>query len=403
MKKILCSILVLSLGFAPFKVSATELVPIHGTGIKQCQILLARIVDGKKSDALAKRISSSIKPKDLKENLLNAISHGGRDSIKGADIYVTGVAIRDHKKVEEEYKNILSEKEFSDLNLNIKVISVPKGLHEKLVNITLKDIWEKMIYFLPSYARDYQRPTYGEMLSGLGLTALVEVPTVLALFKTLPPLDAAVTSIMHATLLAAFTIYQRSIANWMMRSQGQFETFSKNLFIGGTFVTNYYVFGNLTPALNYVSSNSYQDIVNAFGAAFAGFVVSQGLTNVIQTEFYSKFIQGIRGKWVELQKNQKNNDLAREAGNWVMFLPQMANAYVLSQASLGRDPILTMGPVEFNYWQVVLLGFWTAAYGVYKKPEILNPVLPKYEMFHNWLLSLKTKFKKEVEKENLLD
>lgn len=351
----------------------------------------------------------------LLRSSIREIREKGQVSLfENATIYITGVNMGHAQSRLEEYKQILEE-EGIDSNLpHYKLLTIPElqtenfnKLNEELAKIrdtisqvdpkvllnVLNDFskysWERIKYFAPSIERDYQKPTKGEVSTGLTTNALIEMASIKWLVENNNPFDAALTLVGHVGFLSFLTIYQRSTQNWLERSQSNIEGFTKQSLIGLAFIANYNIFQNASAISNFYTEFGLSGLLQQLPSEIATFAATQGLTFTLQTLFYYiSMTKGIR-KWVTLQQGEERTLKARAYSN-IIALPFLAlDALFLAQAASPHSPViesLSYGVLQLNQGHLLLSGLILASsILVAIKPTILNPAIDIIDWFIQYL------------------
>jgi hypothetical protein len=351
--------------------------------ISSCQTMLVPKDQGS-NQAVAIPFSTSNDPKVFATQLREAIDTFGAERLRGGTFYVLGVTMNEEASTKHLYEELLAQAGLSEAS--IKVMSVPNGLLEKKSKNLAAKALEQVRYFFPSRTRDYETPQIAEVTGGWTSTALTEVPNVLFLYSALPFLDANLTVTSHTLVLAAYTIYTKSMLNWLLRSGSKnakvnaVEIFMKQMLLSLPFVVNYNVFGQFSKILAFYAANGWAATVAAFPMEAGSFVSTQGLSLALQTLFYSTVITNGFGGWVASQPGVDNSRIARAVRPLLQTPLLMADSVLLAMAASGTGgALLELGPFGVNSGQVGLALMTTAGYLVFKKfPNVLAPTLQLY-------------------------
>jgi hypothetical protein len=367
--------------------------------ILECETYLVPAGQGEDSVGIPFNVKS---PQEFRDQTKIAISEFGIERFRGGTFYVLGIAMKDRKRIVQEYSEILNELGLSKLDTRVEVLTVPSNkIQKKSVNLA-RDLAERLIYALPSRIRDYQRPLISEVISGAVNTTVIEIPNVLYLYHSLPPLDAGVTITNHAIYLGALTIYTKSMLNWLLRSSTSQETsqrlevFIKQLLVSLPFVLNYNVFGRTGEILKFYASHGFEQTLAAFPSEMANFASTQGLTLVLQTVFYSEVITKGFGNWLNTQVGVENALTARAVKPWLTAPLLMLDSVVLTTAASGlSEPLFKAGPLEINSGHAGLLLMTMVGAALFQKfPQALNPTIQWYQRLQS-SNSFKRWFKKK--------
>ncbi len=376
--------------------------------ITTCQVLL---VDRQQVDDSVGIPFSTNDVEDFSNQLQLAIQTHGAERFRGGTFYVLGIQMQDGSKVADAYQEVLIQTGLNLVGAQIKVLSVPAGLLEKESVNLAQDVLERMKYFWPSITRDYQKPQMAEVHAGWASTALLEIPTVIFLYSTLPTTDATLTALAHAVTLGAYAIYCKTMLNWLLRpstknaAYANLELFFKQMLVSAPFMVNYNIFGHFTEISNYYATNGWLATMNAFPGELASFGTTQGLTLLLQTIFYSQVISKGFGSWVNRQVGDENSRVARAARPWLQTPVLVLDAVVFAMASSNwGQPIFTLGPAEFNIGHASLLALTaTSAFMLTRFPNLLNFGIPVYQSLERifgrakqWLFEPSRTFKSKL-------
>lgn len=352
--------------------------------IRQCQTLL--IESGQADDSVGIPFSTN-NPEEFRAQVAEAVAKYGLERFRSGTFFVLGVQMRDEAATLARFNEVLEASGLNEVGAEVKVLSVPSNLiREESVSLA-RDILERVRYFWPSITRDAQAPQMAEIHAGWMSTAVLEVPTVIFLYSSLPALDANMTAISHAVILGAYTIYSKSMLNWLLRpgfdkpSLANIELFFKQMALSAPFVANYNIFGKFSEITQYYVLNGWAKTMQAFPHELAAFATTQGLTVVLQTIFYSQVITKGFGGWVNNQVGEDNSRVARASRPWLQAPILMADAVVLAMASSSwGEPLLTIGPMELNWGHAGLIAMTASASFIFNKfPDALNKTIPVYK------------------------
>jgi hypothetical protein len=352
--------------------------------IRSCKTLF--VTPDQKDDSVG--IPFSVRNLDqFRAELKTTLAQFGREKFRDGTFYILGVKMQDQAQSEQNYRNVLREFALDEVNAHVTVLSVPSQFIEKeSVNLATHAL-QRLRYFFPSLARDYQKPQRAEVGSGWAVNALIEVPNIFVLFVALPPLDATLTVATHAALLGAYSIYAQSMLNWLRRpgsgseKMNHIELFLKQMALGVPFVMNYSVFGRFSEILNFYMVHGWQQTLHAFPYELTNFASTQGLTLALQTVFYSQVITNGYGGWVGRQTGDENSRVARAVRPWLQVPVLAAGAITLAAASSNwTDPILAIGPMTINAGHFGLVGLTAAGIFYFKKfPKVMDHTIPIYQ------------------------
>lgn len=319
-----------------------------------------------------------------------AIAEKGREILLGSDIYLTGVEMGSQKEIREQFALVLKELGFGKEDFNIHVLSIPKRLVEKSARSLARAALQNLIYWFPSFERDYQSPRLSEISVAITANVAIEIPNVIYLFQALPSMDAKAVVTTHAITLVAYSIYTKALANWLSRS-GNVATFLKQIATSLPFVANYAVFGNLSKIVEFFQANGWEATAGAFPEALANFAATQGLSVLLQTIFYTVVVvKGVIG-WQQTREGTQDALDARVASQWVRAPILAVDAIALAMAAgTGSSPLYSfdiplLGEMVINSGHALLAGITAAGSALIFWPQMLNPVLPGYRWFRSTL------------------
>ncbi len=329
---------------------------------------------------------------EFEAQIREALGKYGPERFRNGTFYVLGKKMSDELEQQATYTAALDRLGLSALGSSVKVLSVPDGFIEKESRQLARDILQRMRYFFFSKKRDYQTPQVAEVSSGWTTTAILEVPSVIFLYGTLPVLDANLTVASHAITLGAYNIYVKSMMNWLLRPGGpngrpdEAELFLKQILLSAPFVVNYNVFGRFSEILNFYAANGWAATAGAFPAELSSFATTQGLTLLLQTIFYSQVVTKGFGAWANNQTGEENSRLARAAAPWLKAPILMLDGMVLAMASSNwGEPLLTLGPAELNWGHVSLMALTATGAAFFAKfPRGLDRTLPAFAKAEAW-------------------
>lgn len=291
----------------------------------------------------------------------------GSDFLKGSVVYVAGVDLREEKNQTRRHQEVIDKLNLSD-KIRLKVISLPKEELQGLSVKTLQVLWARTVNWFPSLKKDYEIPRFDEVLAGLTTAALIEVGNVYYLWKTLPPTDAYLTLLGHASLLTVYAVYSKMFGNWLLRpGSSQLAFFLKQVAMAMPYVVNYNIFGNFTPLMEYLRTHTAHEAVQAFPAQLLQFASSQSMTLLLQVVFYSVVINSTIINWMNSQPGVERSNEARVWSKVVQTPVLMLNAVAMSMAAgAGASTLLSMGSFDINSGHAFLLLLSGFGYVVYR-------------------------------------
>lgn len=379
-------VLVLALALPPFAQAETTPNSISiRDHLTSCQALL---VSSKQTDDVGLPFSTS-NIEDFKRELETQVSELGSEKFRDGTFFILGVAQHKAKATQAAYDAVLRELQLDKVGAQARVMHVPSRLiAEESVSLA-RHVIQRLEYFFPKLKLDYQKPLMSEFSAGAVTTAMVEVPTVIFLFSTLPTVDATLTVTAHAITLTAMSLYTKSMTNWLLRkgsangAVNNSELFVKQLLLSAPFVINFNVFGHFSDIVRYYSTHGWAQMAAAFPTEVSSFATTQGITLVLQTIFYSQVITQGFGNWMNRITNPDDVVQARSLRQWLQSPVLMLNAVVLAAASSNwGEPILTLGPAEVNWGHAALLALIAGGSGFFKYfPRAFDRILPAYKSF----------------------
>jgi hypothetical protein len=360
--------------------SDDELVPFRSR-IREAGLYLLHRDARTGDDSLGRRLSPSYEAGAVGD----ALSRHGAEALRGQSLYVTGVAMGSEKAVRERVAAALSGLGLGERDARVQVLSIPRSWDAG----AWRALRDRVVYFFPSRTRDFQHPLRDEMIAGAVTTAILEAPNAAYLLTQLPSPDGAIVLGIHAAVLAPYTILQRSMGNWIMRSKGA-ESFAKNGLASMPFILNYNVFGHFSAITAFAASAGVSGVLSAVPAQALQFGVTQGLTTALQTAFYSYVVmQGFRG-WAASQKTPENAVAAR---SWVsaLLLPWLwIDSVLLTQASTASTVLAKWGPFTLTGGHVALAALLLAGKALVSRPKLLDATLPWYRRLRAALSRLRS-------------
>jgi hypothetical protein len=344
-----------------------ELLPFRAR-IREAGLYLLHRDAATRDDSLGRRLSPSLASEDVR----SALKARGADALRGEILYATGVEMGSEKAAAERLRGLLAELGLG-ADVRVRILSVPRAWSAGFGR-ALRD---RIVYFLPSRTRDFQAPLRDEVIAGSLTTLILETPNAAYLLSTLPHRDALVVLGVHTAVLAVYTVFQRTMGNWITRSTGA-ESFAKNGLAALPFILNYNVFGHLTAIQEFGATAGAGAVLRALPGQGLQFLVTQGLTVALQTEFYARVVmQGFRG-WAGSQKLPGDAVAARSWVN-VILLPWLwVDSIFLTQASTASTVVLRIGPFLLTGGHLALAGLLAAGTLFVSRPQLLDRSLAWY-------------------------
>lgn len=331
------------------------------------------------NDSVGVRLSSN-RLEDFEVHIAEAVRDRGRDALKGSHLFVTGVAMQDEIATRSAFEAVLEKSGFQPNDIRVRVMSVPTANVKKISKKAFRHIYERLSYFFPSMARDYQTPLRDEVISGLVSAAMVEVINVVYLYKALPTMDAHLTVALHATLLVLYSVYKKFMCNWLLRpGSNHVESFLKQISLSFPFVANYNIFGNFSQIVAFYQEHGWEAVAARFPAEVANFATTQGMTLFLQTLFYNFVISsGVRG-WENRQVGAARSLSARTVSNWITVPILAVDAVFLAMAASNTQSLVQWGPLDINAGHAGLALMTVLGSALWVWPKALDPVLDWYE------------------------
>ncbi len=326
---------------------------------------------------------------EFSASLHSILETRGPQALRNSKIYMLGIEMGQEKLFQQKYQTLLKQEPFQNLNIKLIILSVPPQKIFEMSQNLAGNIIKKMKYFLPSFARDYQTPTWGEVTSGMNTNITIEFFTVSYLFSELPVLDASLASIAHAALVGSMVIYQKSLYNWINRpGTSNKEIFLKQTLLSMPFILNFNVFGNFSKITNHIQQFGFDSALTQLPHEIATFASTQGFTLFLQTAFYYTLMsKGLRN-WANNQTGSENARIARTMVNY-NALPFLAfDAVFLAMASTNNHPLYNFGYFNLNAGHLALAGLTLLSSAFWAYPQLLDPTIRWYRSYEN----LKSKY-----------
>ncbi len=350
---------------------AQDLQVLRGENAKSCAVFFSN--ESQKHPSMGKKLLESNSAADF-EKLLQTHPELQKELAQPGHIVVSAVSYEKAIETEKEFQQVLKRNELES-HIHLHVFPVPEKKIRKSVLGLLQTAKERLRYFLPSKKLDYESPLKQEVVSGLISSAMIEVPTMVYLFKTLPLMDASLTVSTHLAILTAYAVFNKAMVNWLLRSISSTELFLKQMSLSIPFILNYNIFGQMSPLTHYLKTNSWHKAAEDFPQWGLSFLSSQSVTVLLQTLFYSIVItQGIK-RWPQIQTEPHQYEKARSLSNYLATPILAMDAVFLAMASGASSSLLQMGPLVVNQGHLALIGATALGSVFWWKPEILNPTL----------------------------
>lgn len=312
-------------------------------------------------DSNGRLVAASLGGEDLSGALSKLRTEGGPSALTGRRLFVTGVERGSEREARERVQALASAAGLGLDKGSVRVLSVPRPWSKGRVRALV----DRLVYFFPSFTRDFQRPLRGEIVSDVVTTSILEVPNAVYLLAALPQPDAGLVLGTHAALLSVYTLFQRSTVNWLLRA-GKAELYAKQVLLSLPFVLNYNILGHFSALTGAHRTLGTEGLLALLPGALAGFAVTQGLTLLLQTAFYSIVVTGGFRAWAARQNTPENAGAAR---SWVAYLllPWLwLDSIFLTEAGTTATVLfhagpfmLTLGHLHLAAWTA--LGAWAAS------------------------------------------
>lgn len=287
----------------------------------------------------------------------------GTEFVQSGTLFLRGVPMNQSSQVRKSFEDLVLSP-LQSRELQLRVASVPDRLADPDAEISrLRDAWQRLRYFFPSRERDLQRPLADEVRSGMGATALLEIPNVIFLFSSQPAGLALTMTTTHSGILASYQIWAKSMVNWLLRSGFRTpalqnsELFTKQLLLSVPFVVNFNVLSNFNNIMSYAATHGWDAAAAAFPAEFGYFLTTQGLTIVLQTLFYQHVMTNGFGRWMNEQPTEARSERARALRPWVQAPIGALNAVVVTAAAVNwGGTVIGLPGLDINTGHLALAG-----------------------------------------------
>lgn len=343
-------------------------------------------------------IISTNKTAEFKLAVEEIISSHGKESLRGATFYVVGIKMKDARAIKKEYAKVAKELNLDSVGSKIKVLSVPSNLIEENSVGIFQNAWERMRYYFPSFAQDFQRPTKGEIISQMASNTILETPSVIMLLNTLPSPDAYLTVAAHASIVAAYGIFKKFMQNWLLKpGSSTLEINMKHRLLATPLILNYNLSSHFTELTNFYKLNGVDGMMAAFPEQALTFFATQALTIELQSWFSTLVITNGVDKWEQKQTDPERTRIARITST-ISETPILAlNAMALAAAGAGLFPIHDFGPLHLNMGHVGLAVLTGVGWGMFKvMPNILDKTIDWYARGEKFIESVKEKFRSSL-------
>ncbi len=246
---------------------------------------------------------------------------------------------------------------------------------------------EKLRYLFPM-RQDFEKPISDEVRKGGPGVIVAESTASLYAILAMPPESALPLLLSHFTLLATRMAYQKTLANWNMRSGFEnsaarvSEGLFKELLLSSAFIFNYKVSSSLPDIYRSLQQGAFEAL-GQFSQNAGQFAVDQGLTSVIQTGFFYLTFQRGGFRWMKLSENDPYlAEGSRRAMSILTPATFMVSGPMLMWASTSKaEPLITIANVGLNGGQVGLLALTALGSIVAYNPRILNPTVPVIDRY----------------------
>lgn len=276
------------------------------------------------------------------------------------------------REMTHEVQSALRELGLEDI-VDVKVHYVPsrKGLIGAI---------EKARYVFPM-RQDYEKPIRDEVVKGGPGVVVAESTASLFAILAMPPESAIPLLLSHFTLLATRMAYQKTLANWNMRSSFESpaarisEGLFKDYLVGCTFIFNYKVSSNLPLIYESLRHNATEALGN-FAHSIGDHLANPGLTGAINTAFFYLTFQRGGFRWMKIHEDDPiMADGTRRAMSILTPATFMVSGPTLMWASTTAQPVISIAGVGLNGGQLGLLALTAAGSIVAYNPRILDPTV----------------------------
>jgi hypothetical protein len=354
--------------------------PFRGEHISACRVLLSPNESGRPNDGVGIPIGVGHDVASVRKALEHVVRERGRDILRGAHLYITGVPMGREKTFHTQYSQVLTDLDLQSHGLEIKILSIPRADLRKGLVQSLNLFWQKFRYSFPSLARNFQRPLPEEVTTNLISDAIIESPNFIYLFSALAPLDAGATVIANSLVLMTYDVFSQTVVNWLNQSPQRWQKFVKQMAMSVPFVMSYSVFGQFSDLLRFIDTHSSVEIARAVPGSLATFAGSQGLTVFLQTAFFATVIAGGLYKWQGRQVGEVDQRDSRTVVALAKFPLLIPDAFLLGLAASPTTPSVDLGPLQLNVGQAALALYTLGTFGVFNRwPDFLTPVMRWYQ------------------------
>jgi hypothetical protein len=345
---------------------AAEIVPFR-LHIKTPGVYLLKTQAKGSDDSVGERLAASLHETELRAAL-------GERVWDGETLFVTGVPMGEEQVVLGRVHAAMALSRGTPERVAVRVLSRPRPWDRGRF-VAARD---RLIYFLPSKVRDYQTPLRDEVISGAGSTLLLEAPNAVYLLSVMPMPDGAIVLGAHGVLLGLFTIFQRSMGNWILRANG-LELYMKSALAALPFIVNYSVLGHFSAIAAFARVEGAAGLGREFAPRLLEFAVTQGLTTALQVAFYCWVVnRGFRG-WAAGQKTPEDSAAARSWVNWLLVPWLWLDAIFLTQAATLSMVIWRWHALVLTGGHLLLAALTVAGSVVVFSPNLIDKTLPFYK------------------------
>lgn len=323
---------------------------------------------------------SSNRIDDFRREMAEAVRERGAETLRGSQLYVTGVEKSGRSRVLAEYQQVLAELGFEPGSIEVEVLDIPRSVLQARAVASFRELFERLAYFFPSLRLDYQGPIYSELVSGLAAAAAIEATNVVYLYKSLPLLDAHLTVGTHAAVLTLYIVYKKFMVNWLLRpGTRRVESFLKQCLVSVPFIVNYGVFGKFSQIAAFVNDRGWDAALHRFPYELTHFASTQGVSVFLQTLFYTLVItKGVRG-WENAKEGARESRAARVLSNLITVPILSVDAFLLAFAAANSHPLANLGAFDLNLGHVGLAILTAVGSALWVFPSILDPTIGWYE------------------------
>ncbi|MEI7973476.1 MAG: hypothetical protein WCH11_03820 [Bdellovibrio sp.] len=321
----------------------------------------------------------------VEQELRLRIEAVGYENFQDTRFYLTGVAMRDERRVKSQYEKMLHRLKLDERGVDVVIFSVPTVLVHQQVRRTWETFFEQVRYFFPSMQRDFESPTKFESFFASSITTLSNIPNLFFILpKKINPHNYLLTATAHLSLNLSTSIFFRFLGNWGNRYQSSssrgrfFERYGKQALVTAIFVISYNVFGNFHEISQYFgSAHDFVEASKDVGWESLKFLQKNLVTIALNVLYYAQINTNGFAHWASSKKGVVENRMAQTILPWIRIPTSALQTGLLALSSTAAStPWLDLGLVQINEWHLP----FAAAVGVgtfvfWKWPNFLDSVL----------------------------